>query len=223
MKTKAVVPAAQKTELSSALVLQASSFSFWLEKRTLETGADRTRAAAAARAVAILEDALERERDAIVKPIKEGLKRVSKNANRVLDPLIEIEKHLRAIIERYDDRVRELEVKAAEREAKKAERRGEEQFAADLRTAALEKPLAPAGSPLTYRAQKHLRITARAAFFELMAKGSPDLPPELWQEVGDAMIELAESKLLSYFRAGFTAPWAEIVEERVSVVSKKLG
>ncbi len=87
---------------------------------------------------------MEEKRKKIVKPFNDGVKAINAEFKESKAPFEELIKKLDGLLTNYEERRRQLEVKLAERAARSAEKRGETQYAGDLRHAALTQPVAPA-------------------------------------------------------------------------------
>lgn len=96
--------------------------------------------------------AAEKERKEIVKPFNDGVKAINARYKKsITGPLKDLIETIEEPMKVYLRAKQEVEKKLAEREAKKAEKKGEMQFAQDLRTEALRISPAPKSEVTTKR------------------------------------------------------------------------
>lgn len=86
---------------------------------------------------------MEEKRKKIVKPFNDGVKAINADFKESKAPFEELITKLDKLLTDYEERRRQIEVKLAEKAARSAQKRGETQYAEDIRHEALTKSVAP--------------------------------------------------------------------------------
>lgn len=127
-RAQALVPYEKKYEALTEITVEAT----YIEVSTALNWAKNSYASA------------ETERKKLVKPFNDGVKGINRlYKERTTGPLLELIDNLSLLMGGYVDRKRLAEQKSADKEAKKAEKKGEVQFANDIRDEAVRAKVAP--------------------------------------------------------------------------------
>ena len=134
----------QVEEKLALIVRKGAPLLEWTAKESLATQEELNEAALAFNAVAKELERIEDQRTALSKPMNAALKQWNATAKAAAAPFEAVKTHLQTLIGDYKAELRAKQLKEAEKVAKRAEKRGELQFAADLReTAAMVEVKAP--------------------------------------------------------------------------------
>lgn len=186
-------------EPSNKLKIAASTFDGWLSTEKLTGQGERATAVATQVSVKGLLKAAKDEKEEIYRPIKEGLDALSAKYKALTDPLERVNDHLGRLIGQYDVAIRQAAMLEAEKLAKKAERKGDEQFAADVREQAATAPLLGAPGLKHYTVVRAKIVKSEEFFAAVLAQKVP-APVIL------AMLEAAEGALSKMAKLGLELP-----------------
>lgn len=168
------------------LATQAQPLAAWMEKRSLVSEDEFSEADLALGQVKRTIDELEADRKAIVDPLNTSLKRINAKYRPVREKLEALEAHIKtALLAPWLLKKQEAALRAAEKQAKAAEKKGQVQYAEDIRAAASEVKVPESATGLATRETWRARVVDKQAFLRAVGEGM----------IGDAFVEI-NTKLL---------------------------
>jgi chromosome segregation ATPase len=135
----------------------------------------------------------------ITEPLNEVLTFVKAEAKPAFEQLEQLEKHIKRLVLDREEAERQKVLKAAEREAKRAEKKGAKQLATDIREHAQTARVSPSNSGVS---------TKRHVTWEL----------DDFSKVPREYLEISRGKIAAAVRAGKKIPGITVVEKRIAVV-----
>ena len=174
-----------------SLAVQAHPFESWIQKSSLQSEVEFTQADAVLGSIKALIAQAEEKRTGFVKPLNGVVKAINADFKKVTAPLEKLEEHIKhRLMSPYIYEKQAAAMKAAEKIAKKEEKKGNEQFANDVRAAAAEETGIPADVTITTREQWKGRVTNLAQLLQTIAAS-----PALQAQLNGALVEVLEKTL----------------------------
>jgi hypothetical protein len=160
---------------AAALMLQLRKPEKWLDVKCIDDEPKLHEAAPVLKWCKDFKAQVEQERKELVNPLNAVVKKINAKFKAVTSPVDNIAQHLQGLMGDYDYRLREAERKKVEREAKAAEKRGELEFAEDIRENALREKQLPKLEGLTAKDRWSAEVTDLGAVVVAMLEGNPAL------------------------------------------------
>ena len=167
-------PEIQKADQScKALVRQLSQPEKWLKVKEIETEKKLMQADECLAWCKDFYKQVETERKELVNPLNSVVRALNKRFKDVTEPVETLRKHVDGLMGDYAQKLRAAEQKRIERAAKAAEKRGEEQYAEDLREGALHQKVMPTLQHTTVREEWSAEVTDLKALMLAVMEDNP--------------------------------------------------